>query len=106
MESKQTFTTGEVADLIHVHQTTVIDWMDKGLMEGYRTPGGHRRIQREALLRFLATQRMPIPAPLRAGSSHTPPIGVESERHVHDAYQMSPYATGTARKRAGNRNSR
>ncbi|MBI2346960.1 MAG: excisionase family DNA-binding protein [Deltaproteobacteria bacterium] len=90
------FTTGDVANLLHIHQTTVIDWIEKGHLTGYRTPGGHRRIQRDELVRFLHAQKMPVPAPLREGSSHIPPVGVESERHVHDAYQINPHATGPA----------
>lgn len=61
MDQKQVFTTGEVANLLHIHQTTVIDWAKKGLVKSYRTPGGHRRIQRENLLAFLHDHQMPIP---------------------------------------------
>lgn len=96
MDIKTVYTTGEIAKLLHIHQTTIIDWMEKGLIEGYRTPGGHRRIQREALLLFLQAQKMPLPAPLRAESSHIPLVGVESERHLHEAYQINPHAVGPA----------
>jgi len=61
MDHKSVFTTGEVADLLHVHQTTIIDWIDKKQLESYRTPGGHRRIQRESLLKFLQDHSMPVP---------------------------------------------
>lgn len=64
MEPKQVFTTGEVANLLHMHQTTVIDWAEKGIVKNYRTPGGHRRIERESLLDFLHKHKMPIPAEL------------------------------------------
>jgi len=66
MENKHVFTTGEVADLLHIHQTTVIDWAKKGFVKSYRTPGGHRRIQRESLLVFLHEHKMPIPTELEA----------------------------------------
>ncbi len=61
MDQKQVFTTGEVANLLHIHQTTIIDWAKKGLVKSYRTPGGHRRIVRAELLAFLHTHKMPIP---------------------------------------------
>lgn len=66
MESKQVFTTGEVADLLHIHQTTVIDWAKKGIVKSYRTPGGHRRVQRDSLISFLHEHKMPVPAELEA----------------------------------------
>ncbi len=58
---KRVFTTGEVADLLHIHQTTVIDWAKKGLVKAYRTPGGHRRVEVGALLSFLSEHKMPVP---------------------------------------------
>jgi excisionase family DNA binding protein len=61
MDEKHVFTTGEVADLLHIHQTTVIDWAKKGIVKSYRTPGGHRRIQKEVLLNFLHEHKMPVP---------------------------------------------
>lgn len=64
MDSKQVFTTGEIADLLHIHQTTVIDWAKKGIVKSYRTPGGHRRIERSSLLAFLHEHKMPVPAEL------------------------------------------
>lgn len=91
MDNKSVYTTGEAAKFLHVHQTTVIDWIEKGLIGSYRTPGGHRRIQRGALLQFLHTHRMPVPGSLKEGPGHVPLVGVEPERHVHDAYQMNPY---------------
>lgn len=66
MDSKQVFTTGEIADLLHIHQTTVIDWAKKGIVKSYRTPGGHRRIQRESLMHFLHEHKMPVPAELES----------------------------------------
>lgn len=66
MDQKQVFTTGEVADLLHIHQTTVIDWAKKGFVKSYRTPGGHRRIEKESLLTFLHVHKMPIPAELES----------------------------------------
>ena len=64
MDQKQVFTTGEVADLLHIHQTTVIDWAKKGFVKSYRTPGGHRRIEKESLLTFLHKHQMPVPSEL------------------------------------------
>lgn len=64
MHTKTVFTTGEVANLLHIHQTTVIDWAKKDLVKNYKTPGGHRRILKESLLSFLHAHNMPLPAEL------------------------------------------
>ncbi|MCA9599221.1 MAG: response regulator [Myxococcales bacterium] len=57
-------TSHEVARLIRVSPSTVLSWIDKGLLPAYRTPGGHRRIDSVALLRFLREHQMPIPKDL------------------------------------------
>jgi excisionase family DNA binding protein len=46
------FTTSEVAKLLGVTAPTVINWVDQGRMEAFRTPGGHRRIPLISLVRF------------------------------------------------------
>ncbi len=46
-------TTHEVAKYLNVYANTVVHWMNSGKLSGYRTPGGHRRILREELLRFI-----------------------------------------------------
>lgn len=72
MNTKQVFTTGEVADLLHIHQTTVIDWAKKGLIKSYKTAGGHRRIENPVLLRFLHDHKMPIPNELEEKPRNIP----------------------------------
>lgn len=58
----QAYTTYEVAKLCGVHHTTVINWVDQGLLLGYTTPGGHRRVQKEDLLTFMRKYHIPLPA--------------------------------------------
>jgi CheY-like chemotaxis protein len=41
-----------------------LSWIDKGLLEAHRTPGGHRRVERDALVAFLKSREMPIPREL------------------------------------------
>jgi excisionase family DNA binding protein len=87
MNTKTVFTTGHIANLLHIHQTTVIDWVDKGMLESYKTPGGHRRITKDALLRFLDAHKMPVPHALSAG----PHAGTdEAHRHLHEGFQIGP----------------
>ena len=55
------FTSVDVARLINVHVTSVANWIRQGILQSYRTPGGHNRITRSALLKFLNEQKIPIP---------------------------------------------
>jgi excisionase family DNA binding protein len=56
---KDVFTTHEVARILSVDMSTVIDWIDRAKLAGYRTLGGHRRVKREDLLAFVKANRMP-----------------------------------------------
>ena len=54
-------TTYQISQMVNVNITTVIDWIDKGLLKAYKTPGGHRRVKPSDLLKFLKKYKMPIP---------------------------------------------
>lgn len=56
--AKPVYTTHEVAKYLNVYTNTVIHWMNAGKLNGYRTPGGHRRILREELLRFIKSNHL------------------------------------------------
>ena len=64
--SESPFTTGQAADYCHVSQTTIINWIKEGKLNGYTTPGGHYRIPRPDLVSFLETHGMPVDAALTA----------------------------------------
>lgn len=58
---KKVFTTGQVAKLCQVAPRTVSKWFDSGRLRGYRIPGSQdRRIPRDALIRFLKENGMPM----------------------------------------------
>lgn len=58
---KEALTPGQVAKVCHTSPRMVNKWVDTGLLEGYRLPGSrHRRIPREALIRFLKEHGMPL----------------------------------------------
>ncbi len=40
-------TTGQIAKVLGVSIRTVTKWMAKGQLQGFVTPGGHRRIERK-----------------------------------------------------------
>lgn len=60
---KKVYTTGQVAKICQVAPRTVSKWFDTGKLRGYRIPGSQdRRIPREALIRFLKENKMPLGA--------------------------------------------
>ena len=59
--SKDFYTTHQVSKLCDVYPTTVINWVKEGILPAYTTPGGHRRIKRDDLLKLMKKNNMPIP---------------------------------------------
>ncbi|MHC4600406.1 MAG: response regulator, partial [Planctomycetota bacterium] len=48
------FTTHQVARIFGVNPGTLVRWIKEGHLKAHRTPGGHNRIERDELVRFLA----------------------------------------------------
>jgi excisionase family DNA binding protein len=75
---KKVFTTGQVAKICQVAPRTVSKWFDSGKLRGYRIPGSQdRRIPREALIRFLKENGMPLGALEEEGWHKILVIGAE-----------------------------
>lgn len=67
----EVFTTGEVARRCHVSSRTAAKWIDKGLLKGWRIPGGKdRRVSMSELVRFLEEHGMPL-GDLNTNNAHT-----------------------------------
>lgn len=62
---KKVYTTRKVGQFCGVDLTTVINWEKKGKIKAYKTPGGHRRIRHEDLIRFMIEHSIPVPDELR-----------------------------------------
>lgn len=58
--------TVEIAKLLGLHQTTIINWIDDGKLKSFKTLGGHRKVAAEELVAFLRQNAMPVPAELTA----------------------------------------
>jgi excisionase family DNA binding protein len=56
--------TFKIAELLHVDPGSIANWIDQGLLVAHRTPGGHRRVRVEDLVKFLREHKMPVPADL------------------------------------------
>ncbi|MDY6875838.1 MAG: helix-turn-helix domain-containing protein [Chloroflexota bacterium] len=61
----ETLTTGQVARYCHVSQATILNWIKKGKLKAYATPGGHHRILLPDFLSFLEAYEMPVDSTLK-----------------------------------------
>ena len=59
--SKNFYTTSHVGKICGVTMLTVINWIEQGELSAYKTPGGHRRVERADLLNFLTKHKVPLP---------------------------------------------
>lgn len=57
-------TTNEIGKLVGVSERTVANWIDRGYLNAFRTPGGHRRVERKILTDFLTKRGLPVPSHL------------------------------------------
>lgn len=63
MTKAKSLTTGDIAEYCDVNLRTVIRWIDKGSLKGYKLPGrGNNRVTEENFVAFLKENKMPIPA--------------------------------------------
>lgn len=53
LPEKEFFSTGEVAEQLSVTRNAVFKWIQSGIIDSSRTPGGHHRIHRDDLKIFL-----------------------------------------------------
>ena len=54
-------TVFKASQICNVSPKTIINWVEAGHIEAYKTVGGHRRIKREDLEAFMRKQGIPLP---------------------------------------------
>ena len=54
------FTVNQVSELLQVSPQTIVNWIEAGKLQAYRTPGGHRRIKKSDLEEFSRKHNMPV----------------------------------------------
>jgi len=58
---KDIFTTFDVSRICQANIASIKNWIMKGYLKAFRTPGGHYRIQKRDLVNFLRKYHMPNP---------------------------------------------
>ena len=95
MHEKSVFTTFEAAKLCHVSPLSIINWVNASRLPAFRTPGGHRRIRRDDLVRFMRDNGIPIPDDLRDGSGRRRVLVVDDEAPIREV--LSEHLTSRTR---------
>jgi CheY-like chemotaxis protein len=60
------FTSHQVGDILQVNPSSIVKWINDGILKAFRTPGGHRRVTSTELVRFAQAHGMPVPEELKA----------------------------------------
>jgi excisionase family DNA binding protein len=60
------YSTHDAALILQVHPFTVAKWIDRGVLNAWRTAGGHRRVQAADLRAYLVERGLPIPPELQS----------------------------------------
>jgi len=61
-QEDEILTTRQVAELLGVSVKTAQTWVTSGVIEAWKTPGGHRRVRRSAVDRLLKSETSGVPA--------------------------------------------
>ncbi len=74
------FVASQVATIWKVDLKTVHNWVERGDMEAFRTPGRHLRFRRRSLLAFLRRYNMEIPPELSSGPPQVMVVDADEAR--------------------------
>ncbi len=61
MHADDLFTASKVAKICSVDLKTIHNWVGRGEIQSFRTPGGHLRFRRQDIIEFLQRYSYPIP---------------------------------------------
>lgn len=86
MNSHDTCTTREAARRLGVSLRTVQLWTESGVLDAWKTPGGHRRVLLTAVERILLQR---VPSAARASRRELDVLVVEDEPTLLDLYRFN-----------------
>ncbi len=90
--SKQVYTTYEIAKLLGTTDTSVKRWIRNGLLKAYKTPGGHRRIPRPSLERFIEeNSHLPDIPSARDAQTNGTSLGERQTRLLQKVEELTLY---------------
>jgi len=79
-------TSHEVGSLLQMDPSSVVKWVNDGLLPAFRTPGGHRRVRASDLMVFLRAHQMYVPEML---DTATQVLVIDGDENVLKAVSRS-----------------
>jgi excisionase family DNA binding protein len=80
---KQEYKVSDVARFYNVSHMAVFKWVKTGKLPVYETGGGHYRISRENLKKFIKNTGKPLPKELESNKYRI--LIVDDEKNVHES---------------------
>lgn len=65
LDPDELLTSTACGKLLQTAPSSVVKWVNRGLLHSYNTPGGHRRVRAADLVAFARANDMFVPAELR-----------------------------------------
>jgi excisionase family DNA binding protein len=84
----QEIKTDYVCKIFNVTHVTIIDWIKKGKLRAFMTGGGHYRVMREDLIKFIKEKGRPIPDDLKASDVKYRILIVDDEKNIIDSVKL------------------
>lgn len=81
------FTTFEASRLLGVSLPTIVNWVKANRLKAHKTPGGHRRIARDDLLKFLNKYNIPVPEELQKDEGPARILAVDDDADERELLQ-------------------
>ncbi len=98
---KKILTTFEAGRYCGVNPYTVRHWIENGKLSAYTTPGGHRRIRKDALDAFMKKHNMPLPQDFEEGSKRVLIVDGDPVSAKHCVTTLKRISSDLAPKVAG-----
>ncbi len=99
----QWLTLGEASQVLGIHPTTLREWTDAGMIQSFRTPGGHRRFDLHDLQTFLKQRRLVSPERELALAERDPLNGIRQQFGEGQIARQSWYRQLSEEQRAKDR---
>lgn len=96
VETKELYVASELASMCKVDLKTIHNWVAKGSLVAFRTPGRHLRFKAADVVAFLTQFGYPVPDAVAASVAHEAPKGeavlTEEQRAAVAAWLALPEA--------------
>ena len=79
---KREYTVGQMAKILNVARTTIINWIKAGKLDAFTLPGGNNRVTRENLIKFMNKYGIPLSMMEEEYSGNIKVLIVDREKEI------------------------